>query len=194
LAAARERVELAADPGRTPTLGVLRGHGNHERVAFWQGLVALHEGKRSEAERIWRGIVEPIPAMKRLPVKLGEWYTPPKPENEYLRVMAAVALGKTKIARRATKLLARLREEWVQSDLQRHPAPVNLLDGLVAELEGEFGKAERLFAKHLSTAAIRHLAQKHLDAVRAGQRRYENLLAVAPQDTRKSLQKAAAGA
>jgi hypothetical protein len=170
LSAARRYVEMAADPSKAPALGVLRDCGGTERVQFWTSMVILHEGKRAQAEEIWRQAAGPVAALKKLPLDISEWHIPPRPENEYLRVMCAVALGDTKLARHATNLLQRMRNEWA-AGVDTYAVPVDLMDGMVAELRGEFAKAARFFQRHIATAPDKQIARLHLAAVQAGRMR-----------------------
>ena len=193
VAAAHHYVEMAADPSKTPGLGVLRDRGGRERVLFWTSMVALHEGKRTEAERIWREVAEPVAKMKKLPLDISEWHIPPRPENEYLRVMCAFALGNEKLARHATNLLHRMRNEWT-AGVQQYAVPVDLLDGMVAELRGDFAKAVKSFERHIAKAPDKQIARLHLAALQEGRRRGAAIPACACAAGRQPMKQAAAGA
>lgn len=171
LTAARNYVDMAADPSKNPMLGVLRYPSGNERVHFWRGLVALHEGKRREAEKIWRQVVEPAMKIRSRPLDISEWHLPPVLEDDYMLAMCAAGLRDAKAFRHCVRLFERLRDDWIKKSNEQRPAPVDLLNGLVAELHGRFGAAAKAFERHIAKAADKQVARMHLAAVKAGRMR-----------------------
>ncbi len=167
-AKARYYVEMADDPRKAPTLGILHDCGGKERIRYWDGLVALHEGRQREAEATWRKLVEEGRRLKRLSLDISEWHLPPNPENDYMRAMCAAALGDARAMRHATGLLERLGKDWVKRNAE---APVDLIAGMVAELRGDYAAAARALRRHIGGQAEKQVARLHLAAVEAGRMR-----------------------
>lgn len=168
LSAARRIVEkLKTVP---QNLGIVRRRYDRVRTAYWDGLVTAAEGDWVKAREVWRdGAASQHEELKDFEAHTGMsfWALMLPAEVLFYHVMCAKMLGDEELAEQAWDAIQRYENTL---PLFKQPVPP-YLNGLKAELRGEYSQAAGIYRQHLRTAAQDlNNARRHLTAVVNGER------------------------